>query len=217
MRYIAVITADVVASRNILPKHRTKLYTDLETFIAQLQTTKIITQYEFSRGDSFQCITNKNEQILKIALLLRCFIISYTYPRSSATYNHDVRMGIGVGQVDFLKKTSLAHSDGEAFYLSGGGLDNLKKMPYNLALKTYNHTFNQSIEPSILLLDALMQAWTTNQAQTIFYLLQNFTEEEIALKLKISQSAVNQRKKAANWYAVQKLLHYFQNTVTNIS
>ena len=216
MRYIAVITADVVASRNILPKHRTKLYTDLETFIAQLQTTKIIAQYEFSRGDSFQCITQKKEHTLKTALLIRCFIICYNYPRSTATYNQDIRMGIGIGKVDFLKKTSLAHSDGEAFHLSGGGLDSLKKMAYNLDVKTYNQAFNQSIEPSILLLDALIQAWTTNQAQTIFYLLQDFTEEQIAHKLKISQSAVNQRKKAANWYAVQNLLYYFENSITNI-
>jgi DNA-directed RNA polymerase specialized sigma subunit len=80
-------------------------------------------------------------------------------------------------------------------------------------VKTSNKDFNEQIEPAILLLDALMQKWTLNAAELVLYLLQNKKEEEIAGLLNISQSAVNQRKKNAQWFAVEKLIQYFEKTI----
>jgi DNA-directed RNA polymerase specialized sigma subunit len=62
-------------------------------------------------------------------------------------------------------------------------------------------------------LDALIQKWTLNAAELVLYLLQNKKEEEIAGLLNISQSAVNQRKKNAQWFAVEKLIQYFEKTI----
>jgi DNA-directed RNA polymerase specialized sigma subunit len=82
-----------------------------------------------------------------------------------------------------------------------------------LALKTFNNEFNEQIEPAILLLDALIQKWTQNQAELVLYKLQNKKEDEIAGLLGISQSAVNQRTKTAQWYAIEKLIEQFEKTV----
>jgi predicted transcriptional regulator len=45
------------------------------------------------------------------------------------------------------------------------------------------------------------------------YKLQDIKEEEIATLLHISQSAVNQRTKTAQWHAIGKLIAYFEKTV----
>jgi DNA-directed RNA polymerase specialized sigma subunit len=64
-----------------------------------------------------------------------------------------------------------------------------------------------------MLVDALIQKWTQNQAELVLYKLQDKKEEEIATQLNISQSAVNQRTKTAQWHAVEKLITYFEKTV----
>jgi len=66
------------------------------------------------------------------------------------------------------------------------------------------------LEPSILLMDALIQKWTSNQAEAVRYKLQEWKEEQISEALGISQSAVSQRIKTAQWYAIEKLLTYFE-------
>jgi hypothetical protein len=82
-----------------------------------------------------------------------------------------------------------------------------------MTVKTHQESFNEQIEPSVLLLDAVIQKWTHNGAELVFHLLQNKKEEEIASILHISQSAVNQRKKNAQWFAIEKLIRYFEKTV----
>jgi SatD family (SatD) len=125
----------------------------------------------------------------------------------------DVRLGIGIGSVDFIKKNKITTSDGEAFRLSGEALDQLAQGTQRLALRTFNAALNEQLEPSILLLDALIQKWTQNQAELVLYKLQDKKEEEIAARLKITQSAVNQRTKTAQWLAIEKLILYFEKTM----
>ena len=63
------------------------------------------------------------------------------------------------------------------------------------------------------MIDAVIQKWTLNGAELVLHLLQNKKEEEIAGLLSISQSAVNQRKKNAQWFAMEKLIQHFEKTV----
>jgi hypothetical protein len=129
------------------------------------------------------------------------------------TTDFDIRLAVGIGEVDFIKKNKLTSSDGEAFRLSGEALDSLKYEPQRLTVKTFKPEFNEALEPAVLLLDALIQKWTLNGAELVLYLLQNKKEEEIASLLNISQSAVNQRKKNAQWFAIEKLIQYFEKMI----
>ena len=84
---------------------------------------------------------------------------------------------------------------------------------YDWRTDILNKDFDEQLEPAILLLDALIQKWTLNGAELVLYLLQNKKEEEIAGLLNISQSAVNQRKKNAQWFAIEKLIQYFEKSI----
>ncbi len=228
-----IITGDIVSSREIEIPIREKLFEDIGLLLKELKK-KWISAYETYRGDSLQCETKTPEDSLRVALIIRSFFRAY-FPEefkpkklvkkgakastSKGYYatNFDVRLGIGIGSIDFIKKNKITSSDGEAFRLSGEALDNLTQGPQRLGLKTFNASFNEQMEPSILLLDALIQKWTQNQAELVLYKLQDKKEDEIASQLKITQSAVNQRTKTAQWTAIDKLIRYFEKTVKNIS
>ena len=72
-------------------------------------------------------------------------------------------------------------------------LDKLKQNGQRLAIKTCNKNFDQPKEPAILLLDGIIQKWTQNQAELVYYKLQNKKEDEIA-KLARNKSVSGQSK-----------------------
>lgn len=222
-----IITGDIVASQSIKPKVRQKLFGDISVFLKELKK-KWLNDYETFRGDSLQCEVKSPEMALRVSLMIRAFFKGYLseeeLPKAQAnkvdertkgyfTTGFDIRLAIGIGEVDFIKKNKITSSDGEAFRLSGEALDSLKQDAHRITVKTFNTEFDEQLEPAILLLDALIQKWTLNGAELVLYLLQNKKEEEIAGLLKISQSAVNQRKKNAQWFAIEKLIQYFEKTI----
>jgi hypothetical protein len=222
-----IITGDIVASQRIKPKVRQQLFDDIAIFLKDLKK-KWISGYETFRGDSLQCEVKSPEMALRVSLMIRAFFKGYLseeeLPKAEAnrveertkgyfTTDFDIRLAIGIGEIDFIKKNKLTSSDGEAFRLSGEALDNLKQESSRLIVKTLNKEFDEQLEPAILLLDALIQKWTLNGAELVLYLLQNKKEEEIAGLLNISQSAVNQRKKNAQWFAIEKLVQHFEKTI----
>lgn len=228
-----IITGDIVSSRAIAPGTREKLFDDIQSFLKKLKK-KWISRYETYRGDSLQCEVLSPELSLRIALIIRSYFRAYvpddlkirSLPQKNKgqrpvkgyfTTAFDIRLAIGIGTVDFIKKNKISGSDGEAFRLSGESLDGLKLTTQKLAITTTDQQFDEQIEPSVLLLDALIEKWTQNQAELVLYKLQNIKEEKIATLLNISQSAVNQRTRTAQWSAVEKLVDYFEKTVKRIT
>lgn len=228
MNLHGIITGDIVASQAIAPKIRQQLFKDTDAFLLQL-SNDWIRRYETYRGDSLQCEAIAPAKALRIALMIRCFFKAYipgkglAHTTSKARKNasakgyfttaFDIRLAVGIGEVDFIEKNKISSSDGQAFRLSGEALDSLKKESSRIAVKTLHESFNEQIEAPVLLLDALMQKWTQNGAEVILYKLQNKKDDEIAALLNISQPAVNQRKKNAQWPAIEKLIEYFEKTV----
>jgi hypothetical protein len=227
---IGIITGDIVNSRSIPVDTKEKLYKNIKTFLNKLKQDGWITSYELFRGDSFQCLLENITHALRVTLMIKCFIKSYLddtltdndnseQKNTSKGYNqskYDIRLATGIGSSDFTDKGNLAHSDGEAFYLAGDALDYLKKQPFKMMLVTYDSTFNTTIEPTILLLDAVIEKWTDNQAEAVMYKLLSKKEDEIAQLLGVSQSAINQRTKTSQWFAIEKLLLYFENKINDL-
>lgn len=226
MNIHGIITGDIVGSKNIDAKMRQQLFMDIDAFL-KLQKKTWLNQYETFRGDSLQCEAKSPEFALRLALIIRAFFKAYMPEEEGPklvlredrpakgyyTTDFDIRLAVGIGEVDFMRKGKITGSDGEAFRLSGENLDALKQESHRMVVKTFNKDFDEQLEPSILLLDAIIQKWTQNQGELVLYMLQNKKEDEIATLLKISQPAVNQRKKNAQWFAIEKLIQYFEKTV----
>jgi replicative superfamily II helicase len=100
-------------------------------------------------------------------------------------------------------------STGDAYTYSGRTLDSMKKYKRNLAIKTNDVSICRELETEFKLLEVILSGWTINSAEVIYWTLLELNENEISEKLKVTQSAVNQRKKTAGWIGIEPLLERF--------
>ncbi|MEO8769036.1 MAG: hypothetical protein ABI402_03095 [Ferruginibacter sp.] len=224
----ATITGDVIHSTRLNIEYRDWLFTEIAGVLKQLNIDFGMRSETF-RGYSFQCLVKKPVDALRIALLQKTFIRSLNPSdlyegrkknKSSAgkgiffpTWIFDARIAIGIGDVDSVKN-SLAASGGKAFRLSGQLLDNMKKRKQSFAIAT-DDKFNDELETEFILLDAIISKTTALQCEVINLKLLGYTEMEIAKRLDIMQSAVNQRSNSGNWNAMESMLKRFEKIYNN--
>lgn len=75
---------------------------------------------------------------------------------------------------------------------------------------------NEELKTECVLANALINRWTVQQAEAILLLLEGLTQDQIASKMNISQSAVNQRIKASNYSAIKVFLQRYEDLVLKL-
>ena len=224
----AVITGDIINSQNLESKVKKNVYLQLGKFLLDIAKKNNDFRGEMVGGDGFQCLIEKPEDALKFALLIKCFLKTFGQTEVVATtYSNikerkiqieipktviDAKIAIGIGATEFINK-KLAISDGEAFHYSGRLLDKMKASSNTLLLDTGIHKIKKEMNTTLVVLDVLMSKSTPAQCMVFFYSILGLKETEIAEKLKISQSAINQRAKAGGWHAIDLTLKRFQEVV----
>lgn len=226
----AAITGDIIGSSNLEPQERDLIFAKLHSEFKSINTTfNVVFPLNFVRGDSFQCIINDVSKALKLTLMLKTIFkklekdIEDTSSNDTSTlrknwriYNNlDIRISVGIGEIEYLKDT-IALSDGTALQYSGRNLELMKSKNQKTLITSGTDILNKELEVELKLLDAIMDKWTPLSAETVYYLLQGYKEMDIAKTLSISQSAINQRKKTANWDAISFLLNRFENLMETI-
>jgi hypothetical protein len=200
-----VITGDIIGFTAIPTVKRKKLLTEsselLSSWVEDPAYARIF------RGDSFQILFKDVETALKRAVQLRCWFKEH----SSNKFLLDARMVIGVGKISYYGK-SVLDSDGEAFHLSGRTFDKLEEGE-NLSIVTANQSKNEQLKIILNLAEVIMSNWTINQAEVIYLLLEDKTQQQMAEELKIGQSAVNNRLKLAKWKQIEKMLSYIVSLI----
>lgn len=220
----AIITGDIIKSRSLKAAQLVVLVDDFNRALRQWNKDFSI-KSEITRGDSFQCYIKNPVDSLKIALIIKTYLRSNVIGDAMVTKSgnfiktkvmasesskvFDARIAIGIGTVDFISK-KLATSNGEAFELSGKLLDKMKGKKQSIGITTADH-HNEELQVELSLLDAILSKTTPNQCQVLNYKLLGYNEIEIAQKLRINQSAVNQRSISGNWNAIEILLKRFEN------
>jgi hypothetical protein len=205
----AVITADVIGSSQLSIDDKKLLSAALNEIFAYFEEHSkewgIEQPFEVFRGDSFQTLCNEPKKALHIALIVRSFLLKYkldnetTEPKKSI---FDARFAIGLGNVEILGST-VGQSNGEAFQISGKLVDTMKSVNYTFQLGT---NLNSEFSVHCFILGQYFERLTSMQAEVIYYKLLGLKEAEIGTKIQISQSAVNQRSKAAGWDVIELIL-----------
>jgi hypothetical protein len=204
-----ILTGDITGFTRIEPEKREAL----------IQSTKKVFagwfaegRAEFSRGDSFQLMFDEIEPALKRCIQLRCwFKKSYTDKQKTVL---DSRMAIGIGDISYFND-SVLDADGEAFHLSGRTFD--KMSGSKLKIVTADDKLNRQLDVITRLMDVIISDWTAGQAEVIFLLLENKTQQQMAAELKIAQSAVNNRIKLSKWKEIEKTLTYIASQINDLS
>jgi hypothetical protein len=211
----AVITADVIDSTKLsVEGEDLVLKTIYETFgkDSTIRTNVDESYFKITGGDKIQIELDDATNALKTALLLKTAInkISMLNDRKPSI---DVRIAIGLGEVA-AKRPNVNESSGEAYTNSGRTLDSMKKNKRTFAIKTGNDSLDAELETEFKLLEVIMSGWVVTSAEALYWTLIGLNEIEISEKLKVTQSAINQRKKTAGWTGVEALLQRFEELMT---
>jgi hypothetical protein len=126
-------------------------------------------------------------------------------------------MAIGIGEKGFAA-TTITESNGEAFVFSGEKIERMKKEKNNLALSSRWNDFDREMNLYLRLALIAMDNWSTGAADLIKILIDNpeMTQQKLADKLKITQSAVSGRQKRAYYYEIKDLEALFREKIEKL-
>ncbi|WP_234572013.1 winged helix-turn-helix transcriptional regulator [Rhodohalobacter sp. 614A] len=165
--------------------------------------------WEIYRGDSFQ-LTVATKDAVRVAILIKSVI------KKQKSKKLDVRLAIGVGKEDvYANRVSEAYS--EAFVYSGQLLDALKEKKIHLGIKSPWNDFDKEFNMMFKLALVIMNSWTSNSAEVaeLLFSISGITQVEIAEKLGIAQSSVNDRIKRGAIYEIMEMEQYFRERIEN--
>ena len=208
MEMKAIITGDIVRSEQIALDRRNFLIKVLRDIVYQLQK-KSPMKMEMYRGDSFQIVVERPEASLKIASMIRAGLKSYSPAGSMEVW--DARISIGIGTTDYLGD-SIVTSDGEAFKLSGRGLDAMDKN--RLAVSTCWPDVNEELDVGLAFADDLITGWSVHQAKVIYLsVAQELSQTSIANIIEKSQQNVSKMLKSAKESLLVRFLNRFETII----
>ncbi|MFJ3483317.1 hypothetical protein ACIPL1_08005 [Pseudomonas sp. NPDC090202] len=173
----AVLTGDLMQSQTVAD---TQAYLDgLKRVLAALEEHYGLS-IETYRGDGFQVVTKRAEQAFECALAIRAALIA----ASPEGERWDARIAIGIGHA------SEGRGYGEAYVLSGQGLDGMKKL--SLGLFSHDASLLRSAELLTEFVAAIVDKWTVVEAQTYDAHLRGIgDQQQIAEHLGKSRVSVN--------------------------
>ena len=214
----AAISADIVGYTTLENQRAEEVLKGLRKFIDDIEGPEIRTNvdidFKIKRGDSIQGLILNASEALRIAIMLKAAVTQIAFDKNSKKRHPDIniRLALGLGDIENIR-TSIDQSSGEALTYSGRTLDLMKKEKRTFAIKTPIEEWNSELETAFKLLEVILASWNIASAELIYWLLKGFNEYEIAEKLKISQSAVNQRKKRAGWTGIEALINRYETMI----
>ena len=210
MEIKAIITGDIVRSELIVMDKRYLLIKALRDIVDELQHKSPMAM-EIFRGDSFQIVVEHPEASLEIATMIRAGLKSQS-PKDTKTV-WDARISIGIGTTEY-HGDSIVTSDGEAFKLSGRGLDAMDKN--RLAVNTRWHDVDQELDVGLAFIDDLMTGWSVNQAQAIYLSVgKGLSQANIANIIAKSQQNVSKTQTSAKSNLLVRFLNRFETIIIN--
>ena len=208
MKNIAIITGDIVDSTKMTKTERTsmlQLLQSLPEWLSPLCKTNI----EIFRGDSFQLKVTEPTKALQIALAIRAIIRANKFAGNNEQW--DARLAIGIGTLDY-ETDSLSTSDGEAYRLSGRGLDIIGRA--RLHIETPWEEVNNELIVSTLFADDIVTRWTPSQSRIMFEkLVKNNSQEDIGNILGVSRQMVSKTLKVAKDALISVYIKRFKGLI----
>ncbi len=197
---VAIITGDIINSEDA---HSSEWLAYLKQYLSRHGENP--TEWEIYRGDEFQLKVSP-AMALEVAIHLKAVIKSIK--------GLDVRMGIGIGEINY-EGNSVSESNGTAYQRSGRTFETLKRDKVNLSMASGNDTYDRTLNLMLKLALGFMDDWSTVSAEMVALAMDNpdASQQTMAQKLGIRQSAVSQRQKRARLDLIFALIEYYALTI----
>ena len=209
----ATISADIVSSTSLSEVEIIELKQYIEEQLKMLETLYPGSWGRLIKGDYIECVVPNASNAFRIALIIKNSIKAFEVEKtlgSKLFYTYGARISIGIGGMRIVDREQ-GIMDGEAIYLSGRSLAKMGSLSKGaLTIETINENLSQNLRVIAVLTDAILNDATPKQSQVIYYKLLGYKESEIAEKMKIYQSGVNNHSSSAKWYCIEEALNYFE-------
>ena len=210
-----ILSADVVDSTSLDEISIVELNETVENCFADIYD---YLSYDFwgrlVKGDSIECCMKNPNETLRLALLLKCVIKWWADNQECSTtlQQFGIRFSIGIGKMRSINQQKDI-MDGEAIYIAGRNLD---KITYSYFTSSFDmnskyREFSYLIDNNIKLLDEIINSLSAKQSAVVYFKLLKFTETEIAQKLNISQSSVNNRLRLSRWKYIHQTIKLYES------
>lgn len=208
MEIKAVITGDIVRSEQIAIDKRDLLLKVLRDIVRDVQE-KSPMGMEMFRGDSFQIVLERPEASMEVATMIRAGLKSNSPTDENEVW--DARLSIGIGTINY-QSDSIVTSDGEAFKLSGRGLDAMGKS--RLAVKTCWEDVNEVLDVLMAFVDDLITGWSVNQANAVYHSVAlGLSQTDIATQFEKSQQNVSKTLNSSKEWLLKLALNRFETII----
>lgn len=202
---VATITGDIVQSQSVSDP---SIWMDpLKEWFQDFGETP--RDWQIYRGDSFQLEVD-SEDSLRVAIVIKSIIKKLNHKQL------DVRLAIGVGKRGY-REGYISESSGDAFVYSGTLLDELKDKNVHLGIRTPWQSLNKELNLMFKLALVIMNSWTgkTAEVSELLFSIPGITQTDIADKLGIAQSTVNERIKRGSVHEIIELEQYYRHKLNN--
>ena len=212
---IATISADIVRSTSMDTADLLDLRKGLQGLISNLEKDILGFWARIVRGDSLECVVPDSRDSLRIAILLKLFLMMRVadYTCSEMLQRHGIRFSIAVGDLKYADKDEDI-IDGPAIYLSGRNLDEISRKDGRMSvfeLDREPRSLSKVLDSYVALVCDLVDSYSAKQAEVVYYKLLGFREVEISERLGIYQSSVNVRATNAQWGLLNMAIKDFEN------
>ena len=203
MTIAAVLTGDLIDSQGV---------ENTQDYISQLRTalSKLLPfcafSHELYRGDGFQLTLESAADAVRCAVMLRAALIA----ASPEHERYDARIAIGIGHAPESNRY------GEAFVLSGQGLDGMKKE--SLALFTHSASLLEHLELPTAFAARIIESWTRVEAETWWlHATMNASQKALAEHMGKSQVTVHKALQRAEAPLIDRFLTRSHQWITELT
>lgn len=206
--WCGVITGDIVGSQQLSDSEYRTVLTQLEQSLMSL-CDRYAGNFDIFRGDAFQIQLTHPEHSMKVAVALWLSL-------KAGDVSTDIRQCVGLGAATN-RSSSPNRSNGEAYVLSGNGLDSMKSE--RLSVRSASADFDERFGLLTRFLDVQLSGLTGVQSRVLscFLLSDDKSHEALAAALNKSRSNVTRILLAANYHLVTDYLAYFCHHVVRES
>lgn len=202
---VAVLTGDII---NSVKSKDAKWLDALKVFLNTLGKTP--EDWAIYRGDEFQVLIKNPDDALLNSIHIKAIL--------KQTKGLDARISIGIGTIENYKGKILEAS-GSAFVQSGRAFDELKKNKISLKISSNDHQIDEELNLYLqLALTGFIDKWSPASAEMVAIMLSanKTSQDELAQKTGIAQSAISQRLKRANFDLILLINEMYKKRIKSL-